>query len=93
MATYTLLEWQTLTPTGEPVGPAVSRQTALAFDSAKQLAAGTAYFMAIPDADARFRLTDAGSAATSADIKIFANVGWAQAISPGSRPSVYLTAA
>lgn len=93
MATFTLLEWQTVTPTGEPVGPASSRQTGLAFAVAKQLAAGTAYFMAIPDVDARFRMTDTGAAATSADLKIYADVGWAQPNALGARPYVYLTAA
>ena len=93
MATFTLLEWTTLSAAGEPVGPPFTRQTALAFDAAKQISPGTAYIMVIPSADARFRMSDAGSAADSNDMKIYADVGFAGPIASGSRPNIYLTAA
>ena len=93
MATFTLLEWATVTPAGEPVGPPFSRQTGLAFDSAKRLTAGTLYFMAIPSVDARFRISDAGTAADSNDMKVYADVGYAGPIAANSSPSIYLTAA
>lgn len=93
MATYTLLEYQRLTPNGEPMKPANSRTTSLAFGEARQLSKGTLYFEAIPDVDAYMLVSDDGDAATSADEKIYAGVGGDGHVDPNARAYVYIIAA
>lgn len=93
MATFTLYEYQTVTPAGEPVQPPSVRTLACAFDAAVRLATGTLYYEAIPTVDARFRISGDGSAATAADQKIYADVGWAGHVDPHARPYLYMTAA
>lgn len=93
MATYTLYEYDTVTPAGDPVRPATIRTTGLAFGAAQRLAQSTVFFQAIPDADAYLRVSSDGSAATSADEKIFAGVGGDGHIRLLDRPYVHLIAA
>ena len=93
MATYTLYEYRAVDASGSPVLPPFNRQTGLAFDAAQKLADDTLYFEAIPDVDARFRASTSGAAATSADRKVYADVGAAAQITPNIDVYIYLTAA
>ena len=93
MATYTLYEYRAVDASGSPVLPPFNRQTGLAFDAAQKLADDTIYFRVIPDVDARFLSSTDGTAATSADEKIYADVGTGAQISPNINVYIYLTAA
>jgi len=93
MATYTLYEYDTVTPAGEPVRPATVRTAGLAFGAAQRLAQSTVFYEVIPDADAYLRVSSDGAAATAADEKVFAGVGGDGNIRLLDRPYVYLTAA
>jgi hypothetical protein len=93
MATFTLFEYATLSAQGEPLRPEFSRQVGLAFGVAVRLQAETKYFKVVPDADARIRVSDDGSAATTGDPKIYGDIGDEGPIKAGARPYVYLIAA
>lgn len=92
MATFTLIEYETVTAGGDPVKPG-NRTAGLAFGAARQLGAQTVYYETIPDADAYELVSVAGTAATSADEKVFAGVGGGGCVSRGARPYVYLLGA
>ena len=93
MATYTLYEYYSVDQAGSPILPQFKRTIGLAFGAAQQLADDTIYFRVIPDVDARFLSSTDGTAATSADEKIYADVGTGAQISPNINVYIYLTAA
>ena len=88
MATFTLLEFNSVTPSGEPIWPADTETTANAFATPVRMASDTVYFHVIPDADCYVRVDEASSSASSAYPKAYANVGYSGFVRRGLRPYV-----
>lgn len=71
--TYTVYEYDRVTPNGEPIEPPNVRTTAQAFGAALRTAADTVYVSVVPDADMRLRISMlSGDTAAATDHKILA---------------------
>lgn len=86
---YTIHQYETVAPWGEPVQPANATTESQAFGAAVQLAAGTIYVDIVPDADMYLRISNDGAAATAADYKLLAGETYGFPVQKRARPRVY----
>lgn len=89
---FTIYEYESVTPEGEPIQPPSARTTGCSTGEAYRLAASTLYAGVVSDADMYLRISPAGSAATSADHKLLAGETYGFPVRKTSRPYLYGTA-
>jgi len=90
---YTIYEYSTLAPNGEPVEGNAKRTASQALDTPVQLDSATVYAVVVPDADMHLRISPEGTAATTADHKLTAGDGRGFHVAQGARPYLYGIAA
>lgn len=92
--TYTVYEYDRVTPAGEPMEPPQVRTVAQAFGAALRLAAETVYVAVVPDADMRLRICPLSTdTAAATDHKILAGDCRGFPVQKRARPYLYGIAA
>jgi len=86
---FTIYEFSNVTQWGEPIQPPQTRTASHATGSAFKLAAETKYVAVVPDADMHLRISDDGTAGTTADYALETGKTYGFAVRAGARPSLY----
>lgn len=88
MATFSLFEFGTVTPAGDPVFPPSVTRTGVAVDTPTRLASSTVYVAVTPDTDMFFAVGPSNVTAGAGCTKVLAADSRGFNVSPGARPYV-----
>lgn len=86
---YTIYQYESVTPWGQPIEPPSSRTASQATGAAVRLDASTRYVAIVGLADTRIRISGDGSAATVADHLVLTDETRGFPIADTARPYVY----
>lgn len=86
---YTVYEYASVSPTGAPLEPAATRTASKALGASHRCAASTVFVAVVPDADMYLRISEGGTAATTADYKLTAGQSYGFPIGELARPYLY----